>query len=58
MAVEDKAFALLEDAKLGPGIVGDIVAPFVYVCWQLRNEAKHACTRSAEREADGSDAMV
>lgn len=50
---QEKAFALVDDAALGPGVVADIVAPFVFECWGARN-----AIRSHERGADGSDAMA
>ena len=49
----EQAFALVDDGALGPGVVADVVAPFVYACWEARN-----AIRSSERGADGSDAMA
>ena len=49
----DKAFALIDDAAMGPKIVPEIVAPFIYSAWKVRTEI-----RSSERGADGSDAMA
>jgi len=50
---QQQAFALVDDHALGLGMVADLVAPFVYVCWEARNTI-----RSQERGADGSDAMA
>jgi hypothetical protein len=50
---QQQAFALVDDHALGLGMVADLVAPFVYVCWEARN-----AIRSQERGADGSDAMA
>jgi hypothetical protein len=59
-SMEDKAWMLLDDASWKDGVVADLIAPYVYECWQLRKDAKltTAYNRSDERGADGSDAMA
>jgi hypothetical protein len=58
MQNEEKAYKLLDFDFLGGSVLADIVAPYVYACWQIRWKVRNEEVRSDEREADGSDAMV
>jgi hypothetical protein len=50
---------MLDDTCVPSSFVGDVVAPYVYKCWQIWWEALHASViRSPERGADGSDALA
>jgi hypothetical protein len=44
-------------SRLGEKLIAAVVAPFLYKCWQQRFR-RITEDRSAEREADGSDAMA
>ena len=52
-----KAVKLLDCSFIGASTVADLIAPFVYACWQLRWKVRNQ-DRSDERGADGSDAMA
>ena len=52
------AVKLLDCDYVGGSTVADVVAPFVYACWQLRWKVRNEESRSDERGADGSDAMA
>ena len=67
LSVEDRACNMLSDIVWGDDgkVVADLIAPFVYKCWQHRISIVHppahsnANLHSAERRVvDGSDAMV
>jgi hypothetical protein len=59
MQIEEKAYKLLDFNFLGGSVLADIVAPYVYACWQIRWKVGNEEVRSDdEREADGSGAMV
>lgn len=58
MGPEEKAYKLLDCDFIGGSILADIVAPFVYACWQIRWKVRNEVVRSDERGADGSDAMA
>jgi hypothetical protein len=53
-----QAYKLLDFDFLGGSVLADIVAPYVYACWQIRWKVRNEEVRSNEREADGSNAMV
>jgi hypothetical protein len=36
MQIEEKAYKLLDFNFLGGSVLADIVAPYVYACWQIR----------------------
>jgi len=55
---DDKAFALIDCVFMGGSVIADIIAPYVYACWQLRWKARNEMIRSDERGADGSDARA
>jgi hypothetical protein len=38
--------------------LADIVAPYVYACWQIRCKVRNEEVHSDERGADSSDAMA
>ena len=52
------AYKLLDCDFVGGFALADIVAPYVYACWQLRWKVRNEEVRSDERGADGSDAMA
>ena len=52
------AVKLLDCDYVGGSTVADVIAPFVYACWQLRWKVWNEESRSDERGADGSDAMA
>ena len=52
------AVKLLDCDYVGGSNVADVIAPFVYACWQLRWKVRNEESRSDERGADGSDAMA
>jgi hypothetical protein len=58
MHIEGKAYKLLDCDFVGGAALADIVAPYVYACWQLRWKVRNEEVRSDERGADGSDAMA
>jgi hypothetical protein len=58
MQNEEKAYKLLDFDFLGGSVLADIVAPYVYACWQIRWNVRNEEVRSDERGADGSDAMA
>lgn len=55
---DDKAFALIDCVIMGGSVIEDIIAPYVYACWQLRWKVRNDVIRSDERGADGSDARA
>lgn len=62
---DERAFRMLSDESWGGGhmdIVGSLIAPFVYKCWQHRINALHPPASdpqsAARRVVDGSDAMA
>jgi len=43
---------------MGGSVIEDIIAPYVYACWQLRWKVRNDVIRFDERGADGSDARA
>ena len=57
---EEKAFRMLSDESWGEdsSIVSDMIAPFVYKCWQHRLSVLHAALPPQGAVVDGSNAMA
>jgi hypothetical protein len=58
MQNDEKAYKLLDSDFFGGYVLADIVAPYVYACWQICWKVRNEEVRSDERGADGSDAMA
>jgi hypothetical protein len=58
MQNDEKAYKLPIFDFLGGSVLADIVAPYVFACWQIHWKVRNEEVRSDERGADGSDAMA
>jgi hypothetical protein len=58
MQIEEKAYKLLDFDFLGGSVLADIVAPYVYACWQICWKVRSKKVCFDERGAAGSDTMA
>ena len=60
LSLDEKAFKMLADESWGEdsNVVADLIAPFVYKCWQHRIDVVHAELPPQGAVVDGSNAMA
>ncbi len=60
LSLDEKAFKMLADESWGEdsNVVADLIAPFVYKCWQHRIGVVHAELPPQGAVVDGSNATA